>query len=81
MRTTALFGAKNIRLFEILVCPHGQGGLSQCGHFADNGGRGINFLRFRVDVFYGRHLIQKNIIIDRKQTTQDYGVGIWKKPQ
>jgi len=23
-----------------MVCPHGQGGLSQCGHFADKGGRG-----------------------------------------
>jgi len=39
-----------------MVCPHGQGGLSQCGHFADKGG-GINFLRFCADVFYGRPLI------------------------
>jgi len=37
-----------------MVCPHGQGGLSQCGHFEDKGG--VNFSRFCADVFYGRAL-------------------------
>jgi len=26
MRTSTLFGAKNFGFFEIMVCPHGQGG-------------------------------------------------------
>jgi len=30
--------------------------LSQCGHFADQGG-GVNLSPFYVDVFYGRPLI------------------------
>jgi len=38
MRTPTLFGAKNFGFFEIYVCPHGQGGMSQCGHFADKRG-------------------------------------------
>jgi len=38
MRTSALFGAKNIEFFEIYSVSartRGEGGLSQCGHFAD----------------------------------------------
>jgi len=41
---------------KFMVCPCGQGGLSQCGHFADK--RGVNFSRFCADVFYGRPLTQ-----------------------
>jgi len=38
MRTSTLFDAKNSGFFEFMVYPHGQeGGLSQCGHFSDNG--------------------------------------------
>jgi len=36
----------------------GGRGWSQYGHFADKG-RGINFSRFCLDVFYGRPLIKK----------------------
>jgi len=45
------FLVENITDFlKFMVCPHGQGGwgLSQCGHFADKGGRGSichNFVR------------------------------------
>jgi len=55
------FWSKNLRIFEILVCPHGQvgGGLSQCGHFAD---KGVNFSRFCADVFYGRPLSKATLI-------------------
>jgi len=38
MRTSALFGAKNFGFFEIYgvsAGTKGEGGLSQCGHFAD----------------------------------------------
>jgi len=40
-----------------VVCPQGQGGLSQCGRFAGKGGGSVNFSRFCVDVLYGRPLI------------------------
>jgi len=36
-----------------MVCPHEQGGLIQCGHFAD---KGVNFWQFSADDFYGRFL-------------------------
>jgi len=36
-----------------MVCPHGQGGLSQCRHFAAKG-EGVNFSRFLADVLYRR---------------------------
>jgi len=42
-------------------------GLSQCGHFADGGGEGVNFCadvnfaRFCADVFYGRPLIENKL--------------------
>jgi len=39
---------------KFMVCPHGQGGLSQCWHFADRGEEG----RFCAD-FYGRPLLKK----------------------
>jgi len=41
---------------QMLECLHKQGGLSQCGHFADKGVKGVNFSRFFADVFYGRPL-------------------------
>jgi len=44
-----------------MACPHGQGELNQCEHFADKGG-GVNFFRFYADVFYGRPLIVGKII-------------------
>jgi len=31
-------GAKNFRFSKFIVCPHGQGVLSRCGHFANKGG-------------------------------------------
>jgi len=40
---------------KLMVCPHGQWRLSQCGNFSDNGS---NFSRFCADVLYGRLLIQ-----------------------
>jgi len=54
MRTSALFGVKNIGFLKFVVCLHGQGerGLSQCGHFADKG-KGVNFSRTS---FTGGHL-------------------------
>jgi len=55
MRTSALFSAKKSGFFEIMVCPHGQGRLSQCGYFADKG-RG-----FCADVFYGRPLVSFSV--------------------
>jgi len=44
MRTAALFDAKNFGFSKFMVCPHGQGGLNQCGYFADN--VGLNFRGF-----------------------------------
>ena len=32
------------------------GGFSHCGHFADMGGGGVNFLQFCADVFYEQPL-------------------------
>jgi len=55
MRTFALFGAKTAEFSKFKVCPHRQGGLSQCRHFVDKE-VGVNFLRFSADVFYGRPL-------------------------
>jgi len=49
MRTSALFGAKTFGFFEIYdVCARtsGEMGLSQCGHFADKGGRDQFFAFF-----------------------------------
>jgi len=59
MWTSALFGAKIgfIEIYSVSAPTFGQGGLSQCGHFADKGGGGVNFLRFCADVVYGQHLI------------------------
>jgi len=53
MWTSALFGAKNSDFSKFMVCPHGQGGLSQCGRFADKGGRESNFRDFLRTAFYG----------------------------
>jgi len=49
MRKSALFGVKNFEFFEIYgvsARTRGEGGLSHCGHFADNGGRGSIFRNF-----------------------------------
>jgi len=46
------FWCKNVAIFEIYVCPHGQGGLSQCGHFVDKEEE-VNFSRFCEDALYG----------------------------
>jgi len=43
---------KTLDFSKFLVCPHGQGGFSQCGQ----GKRGGNFSRFCANVFYGRPL-------------------------
>jgi len=42
-----------------MVCSHGQGvgGVSQCGHFAEEV---VNFSRFSADVLYGRPLTEKS---------------------
>ena len=48
-------------LINAFLCPHGQGGgggFSHCGHFADMGGGGVNFLQFCADVFYEQPLNQ-----------------------
>jgi len=37
---------KTLDFSKILVYPHGQGGLSPCGHFTDKGGRGSIFRTF-----------------------------------
>jgi len=52
MRTSALFGEKNIGFFEIYGMFARTRGLSQFGHFAEKG-KGVNFLRFCADVLYG----------------------------
>jgi len=47
MLTSALFDAKNSGFFsKLMVCPHGQGGLSQCGPFSDKGRGGLIFYDF-----------------------------------
>jgi len=46
---------KTSDLSKFMVCPHEQGGLKQCGHFADKR-EGVNFSRFCADVFYRRPL-------------------------
>jgi len=50
------FWCKNLLIFQILWCvsykQEEKEGLSQFGHFADNGGRGSIFLDFFTDVFY-----------------------------
>jgi len=45
MRTSALFGAKNLDFSKFLLCSHEQEGrgLSQCGYFADKEGGGQFF--------------------------------------
>jgi len=48
MWTSAPFVAKNSDFLKLMVCPHGQGGVSQCGQ----GGRGQFFA-----ILYGRPLI------------------------
>jgi len=39
MRTSAIFGAKDLGFFEIYGMSARTRGLSQCGHFADKGGQ------------------------------------------
>jgi len=40
-----------------MVCPHGQRGLSQCGHIRTKKGEGVNFSQFCADFLYGRPLV------------------------
>jgi len=47
---------------KVMVCPHEQEGLSQCGHFSDKGGAGVSFSRFCADVFYGRSFMSYDFI-------------------
>jgi len=47
-----------------MACPHEQCGLSQCGHFANKGGGGVNFSRLCAEVFYGRPLSETIRIIN-----------------
>jgi len=47
MRTSALFGAKNVGFFEICgvsAWTRGEGELSQCGHFTEKRGEGKFFV-------------------------------------
>ena len=44
----------------------GEGGFSHCGHFADMGGGGVNFLQFCADVFYEQPLIDAVELIVKK---------------
>jgi len=46
MRTSALVDAKNLGFSKIYgVSARTGGGVSQCGHFSDKGGEGVNFVR------------------------------------
>jgi len=53
MRASALFSAKNLGFFEIMVCPHGQSKIESCEHFVDKVERGQFFITF-TDEFYRR---------------------------
>jgi len=58
------FWCKNYRVFRNLWyvrTDKGEGGLSQCGHFADKRGGGGHISRFCADVFYGRPLIENTL--------------------
>jgi len=58
------FWCKKFRNFlKFMVCSHGQGGLSQCRHFADK--KGINFSRFCAGVLYERPLMMKKNQMNR----------------
>jgi len=59
MRTSALFGAKHIKFFEIYgVSARTRGReLRQCGHFADKGRGGRQFFTILCGRFYGRPLM------------------------
>jgi len=46
MRTSALFGAKRLRIFRNLWRVRTDRGLSQCGHFSDKYREEVNFTRF-----------------------------------
>jgi len=53
MRTSALFAQKTSDFSKFIVCPHGQGGLSQYGHFTNKEGQFVAILSGRL---YGLHL-------------------------
>jgi len=46
MRTSSLFRAKISDFSKFMMCQHGQGGLSQFGHFSDKGREGLIFRDF-----------------------------------
>jgi len=58
MQTSALFGAKSFKFFEIygVSAQPRERAVKQCRHFADKG-KGVNFSRFFADVVYGRPLV------------------------
>jgi len=56
MRTNALFGAKNFGFSKVMVCPHGQGWFSHCGHFSDK--EGVFFRNFvRTSFMEGPYVV------------------------
>jgi len=61
MRTSALFGVKNFRFFEIygVFARTRRKGISQCGQE----GKGVNFSRFCADFLYGRLFTRMTMIL------------------
>jgi len=67
MRTAALFGEKNFGFFEIYGVSTRTRGLSQCGHFAKNGGQLFAILCRRLlwtiflwtDIFFHQRFVTK----------------------
>jgi len=57
MRTSALFGEKRFRFFEIYGVFARTRGVEPVRTFCGQGGRLVNFSRFCADAFYGRPLI------------------------
>jgi len=69
MWTSVLFGAKNFKFFQIYGVSTRTSELSQCGYFADKGGRSIfHDLVLMSFIFYGRpfRLFQNDYIISLK---------------
>jgi len=57
MWMSVLFGAKTLDFSKFMVWPHRQGGgwLSQCGHFVDKEGGGVNLQDFLQTSFIDFH--------------------------
>jgi len=54
------FWCKNFGSFEIYGVSARTRELSQCGHFSNKVGGGVNFSRFCADIFYGRPLTEQS---------------------